>query len=407
MSGRKGGPQRVALLDPGDFTPHYDAELAKGLIRTGCQVKLFTEAGNSEAVPAPYRCGHFYKPLAGAAGRRLPKRGARVLKGLCHLPDMAALRPALGAFGAEVLHCQWAPLPLIDRWAFRWLRRRLPIVLTLHDSNPYNGAANSLMRAGHRSMLQEADAIIVHTRQALDRLTSQWGLDPATVHQVPCGLFDVPAWSPDVPSRSVSGPLVLLLFGKIKHYKGVDILLQAVARLPPEVRTRLKVRIVGEPHLDTAPFQRFAAEHGLGETVQFRFEFVTEAEIGQLIAEADAMVLPYREIDASGIAMTAVASGLPVLASAVDGFAELFADGAGARLVPPNDPEALAAVLREWAEAPQTLVDLRSAMRARRDAFPSWDEIARRTRAVYAEARSRWAHEHDGSRIMSLQGADQ
>jgi len=405
MSGRNAGPQRVALLDPGDFTPRYDSELAEGLIRAGCEVRLFTEAGNSEAIPAPYRCDHFYKPVV-AAGRRLPKAGARILKGFCHLPDMAALRPALGAFGAEVLHCQWAPLPLIDKWAFRWLRRRLPVVLTMHDSNPYNGAESLLMRAGHRSMLNEADAIIVHTRQALDRLTNQWGLDPTTVHQVPCGLFDVPALSPDVPPRPVSGPLVLLQFGKIKHYKGVDILLQAVALLPPDMRKRLKVRIVGEPHMDTAPFQRFVAEHELDDSVEFHFEFVTEAAIGQLIAEADAMVLPYREIDASGIAMSAIASGLPVLASAIDGFAELFADGAGARLVPPNDPEALAAILREWAEAPQTLFDLRRAMRARRDAFPSWDEIARRTRIIYAEARSRWASEHAGSRLMSLQRAN-
>lgn len=386
MSGR--GARRIALLDPGDFTPRYDAELAEALIRDGCDVQLFGAAVGREAAPAPYRREHFYQVLA-----RSPrsKGGARLLKGLSHAPDMARLPRALREFGAEVLHCQWTPLPLLDRWALRWVHRRFPVVITVHDSNPYNGASGAMMRLGYRELLREADAVIVHTRHAADRL-AVWGLDRARIHQLPHGLLDLTkGCGGEKPLSSQPSRLSLLQFGKIKFYKGVDVLLRAVALLPPAARDRLEVQIVGQPYIDTAPLLGFVAQHGLGGTVRFRFEFVDEAELARLLCETDALALPYREIDASGVAMAAVASGLPVIATTVEGFTELFAGQGGARLVPPEDPEALAAVLSEWIEDPGVLAELRTAMQVRRDQVPTWDEIARATRAVYAEAEGRWS----------------
>ena len=105
------------------------------------------------------------------------------------------------------------------------------------------------------------------------------------------------------------------------------MLLEAIARLRPEHRTRLEVTIVGQPYIDTSAYRAFVREHGLEETVKFRFGFVEEVEIDRLFADA---------VDASGVAMTAVAHGLPILASAIGGFKEQFEDGREGRLVPPE-----------------------------------------------------------------------
>ena len=97
------------------------------------------------------------------------------------------------------------------------------------------------------------------------------------------------------------------------------------------------------------------------------------------------MSSPYRKIDASGVAMSAIARGLPVLATAIDGFRELFDGGGGARLVPAEDPRALAAAIAEWAVNPSELDALR-VHESWLAAIPSWTETARRHLEVYAQA---------------------
>ena len=126
-------------------------------------------------------------------------------------------------------------------------------------------------------------------------------------------------------------------FGKIKPYKGVDLLLEALTLVPGDLRERLDVRIVGKPYMDTGGLEQFIHAHGLARCVTLRFEFVSEGEEERLFAKADAIVLPYRDIDASGVAMSAIARGVPVLATAIPGFRELFEGEVGARLVPPGD----------------------------------------------------------------------
>jgi len=93
-----------------------------------------------------------------------------------------------------------------------------------------------------------------------------------------------------------------------------------------------------------------------------RFDFVSDTE-QELFAEADAIVLP---INASGVAMSAIARGLPVLATAVNGFRELFEEGCGPRLVAPAAATAMANAIADWIIAPGQLDTLAEAMWSRR-----------------------------------------
>jgi glycosyltransferase involved in cell wall biosynthesis len=142
--------------------------------------------------------------------------------------------------------------------------------------------------------------------------------------------------------------------------------------------------------MDTSGIERYVHANDLAACVTLRFEFVSEAEEECLFADADAVLLPYREIDASGVAMSAIARGVPVLATAVGGFRELFEDEGGARLVPAGDTAALSRAIANWVSAPDQLDALAEAMLLRRAGIPSWDAIARLHFAVYAESRSRW-----------------
>jgi glycosyltransferase involved in cell wall biosynthesis len=256
--------------------------------------------------------------------------------------------------------------------------------------------------------LHSFDAIIVHTRQAQQRAESI-GVDPAVIHRIPHGLLGNRSHLiPFVKRRPLRDRLVLLQFGKIKPYKGIDLLLKALTLVPRELHNRLDVRIVGKPYMDTAGMEQYVEANDLAGCITFRFEFVSEAEEERLFADADAVILPYRAIDASGVMMTAIARGVPILATDIGGFRELFeSEGGGALLVPPGDAAALSRVIAEWASAPERLHALAEAMLVRRAGIPSWDEIARRHLAVYAEANSRWSAGHKHGRGFSLAGSRQ
>ena len=373
----------VALVDPSEFSPPYDAALAAGLLAAGHRVTIIGSAGGGLGhVAGLEHFGHFYRPLATAVGRRLPTSAVRAAKGLLHVADMARLPALLRRLGVDVIHFQWTPLPLVDQAVLQGLRRVAPVVLTVHDTVPYNGAEPWLMAAGMRRLIQGVDAVITHTEQGGSRLLRQ-GVPQARLHVVPHGLLGART---DAPPPPAGGRIQLLQFGKIKPYKGVDVLLRALAELPPAERERFRIRVVGRPYLDTRVLEALAQDLALADIVRFDFGFVPDTALPDLFAAADALVFPYRDIEASGVLMQAVASGLPVLASRIGAFAEILEDRRQALLVSPNDPTALAAALSSLAKSPEQLVAMRSEMRALRDRVPSWEAIGRQTIAIYAAA---------------------
>jgi glycosyltransferase involved in cell wall biosynthesis len=122
-----------------------------------------------------------------------------------------------------------------------------------------------------------------------------------------------------------------------------------------------------------------------GERVRFVDRFITDPEIPAYFRRADLVVLPYREIDQSGVLYTALAFGKPLVLSAVGGFVEVAEQHGAARLVPPGDEEALAAELGVLLTDESARAELGAAA-ARAAAGPySWDAIAERTLALYRQ----------------------
>jgi glycosyltransferase involved in cell wall biosynthesis len=359
---------RVHLVDPSAFTPPYDHALAAALAGAGVEVELWTSAFAYGEVPAAagYAVRHaFYRRTRGAAG----SRRRQLAKLARHVPDMLRYRRAAGA--ADVVHFQWLAVPPVD---VRLLPSGRPRVLTAHDVLPREPRPGQ--RRAQRRLYERMDAVIVHSEHGRARLVGELGLDPARVHVVPHGAFHhlaalAPAALP--PELPDPGRPVVLLAGLLRPYKGLDVLLEAWRGIE-----EAELWVVGRPRMDLAPLRR-AAPPG----VRFLPRFVSDAELAALLRRADLVVLPYREIDQSGVLFAALAIGAPLLLSAVGGFPEVAATGA-ARLVPPGDPAALHAALRELLADPAARARLAAAARAAAAGPYSWEEAARRTLAVYA-----------------------
>ncbi|HEX6459172.1 MAG TPA: glycosyltransferase family 4 protein [Thermoleophilaceae bacterium] len=361
---------RVQLVDPSAFTPPYDRSLAAALARAGVDVELVTSRFLYGTVPPAegYEVKElFYRRASarglGARGRRLRKLGEHVL-------DM--LRYRRHAETADLVHWQWLSVEQLDAWL---LAPRRPRVLTAHNVVAHERRPGQA--AARRRVLRAMDAVVVHSEHGRDQAVGL-GTDPARVHVIPHGAFDyLTRQEGELPLpaelAAVDGPVVLF-FGLIRDYKGVDVLLRAWREVPDA-----ELWVVGMPRVDMAPLRALAPER-----VRFVPRFVSDLELPAYFRRADLVVLPYRDADQSGVLYTALAFGKPLVLSDVGGFGEVAAHGA-ARLVPPGDEGALAGALRDLLAEPQARARL--AENARRAAAGpySWDSVARRTLALYRE----------------------
>lgn len=368
---------RIILVDSSLFTPPYDLHLGEGLAAIGNEVELVGrklrqgENTSSESVrfsPFFYRLSD---PLRDSRvfGRSL-KLAELPLDAIRFVRHVRRLRP-------DVVHFQWLSIPLIDRWIVDRLRTMgIKVVLTVHDTTPLNDAASSIAQLlGWRQVLQRFDTLIVHTETSRRRLLEMGVTVPVSV--VPHGLLHF-----GEPEQRNRGENIILFFGSIKPYKGLDLLLHAFEQM----RIPAKLRVVGAPR-DKAPYLAILANMQKRDCVELDFRFFDNQEIPSLMANASLVVFPYRLIDGSGALLTALAYRKPFIATGVGMFKELAGESSPS-LVPAGDIDSLASRMDE------ALTDLSRFQQISdriRESIPGWKEIAGLTVEAYGAVGKRSA----------------
>lgn len=381
---------RIAVVDPSDFTPPYDRRLAQALGRhSATESTCLVGAGRGEGSDSHTYVPHFYCLTERIRGRGVPKPFYLGLKGIEHVIDLLRLWRRLANWQPDIIHFQWLPIPGLDRWIIPLFERIAPVVLTVHDTEPFNDDPPSkLQKVGWEGALRALRTLIVHTQFSARRLRKM-GIDTERIHVVPHGLLDdnsdgVPVSRGD-EAREVE-QTVIQFFGTLKPYKGVDVLLRAFAQLRTDEPAVL--RISGRPRMDVDPLRNLARQLGVADRVEWDLRFVPDDEVPVLFREADVLALPYRTIDASGVLTKALLFGRPVVATDIGGIAEFVDDGEEGRLVPPNDPAATANALQQLLDDPSLRIQMGKKARQRAEAIPSWDDIADQTIKVYRQTRN-------------------
>lgn len=411
---------RVHVVDPSAYTPPYDHALCRALGQASAEVELFTSrfAYDTVAPAEDYvRREFFYRRAhrGRAAGPR--SRLPLALKAAEHLPDMLRYRRAARA--ADVAHFQWLTVQPIDvhllprrrigpRGAVVAGALRPVLVLTAHDVLPREPRPGQL--AAQRRLYERMDAVVVHSAHGRRRLTEELGLASQLVHVIPHGVLRPwegathagagvraegasgaepagehaggleSAGALPADFRDAQGPVVLFL-GLLRPYKGLDVLLEAWrATAEPERREAMRdaeLWIVGMPRMEMAPLYEAAtaAERAGSGRVRFLPRFVSAAETGAFMHRASLAVLPYREIDQSGVLFTALGAGTPLLLSDAGGFPEFAADGA-ARTTRAGDAEALSVALAELLADEGALSAMTARARELAAGRYSWQAIA-------------------------------
>lgn len=247
----------------------------------------------------------------------------------------------------------WAPSWLTLAWlTHRWTSAR--VLFLCHNVLPHDGG--KINRVLVRVVLSSGDAIIVQAKEDLSLLNELipgkegvWTPHP-TYAELGLGSDAGPAPSDinvvrarlGLPETAPGTPL-LLFFGFVRPYKGLNVLLEALSAV--HVQMPVHLLVVGEIWGSSEEYRAQIQRLGISDHVTLINEYVPDEHLAHYFRAADVVVLPYVSATQSGVVQLAFGYGLPVIASRVGGLPEVVRDGETGLLVPPGDPDALAAAI--------------------------------------------------------------
>jgi colanic acid/amylovoran biosynthesis glycosyltransferase len=266
-------------------------------------------------------------------------------KAVVVVPRAALFAREMEARGVTHVHCHWATHPTLAAVVIQELAG-IPYSFTCHAHDIYVD----------RTMLQEKirDARFFVTISDFNRrlLTDLYGSDASgKMSVIRCGVRLEP-----VPRRPRTDPPTLITVASLRDYKGHRYLIDACAELAAR-GVRFQLLCAGEGE-ERESLERQIRERGLEDKVKL-LGAKSQREVRELIATASAMVLPsvitgYGKMEGIPVAlMEALASELPVVATAISGIPELVEDGVTGLTVPQRDPRALASAIERVLADPE------------------------------------------------------
>jgi glycosyltransferase involved in cell wall biosynthesis len=232
---------------------------------------------------------------------------------------------------------------------------------------PYDFAVvHSLSAPLIRLVWKRAKALIANS-QGLRGIALRFS-PASSVHVIPNGVES----STYHPVERDWSKVKLLFAGRLVHQKGVDILIQALSKLQD---LRWELDLVGDgPKSDE--YARFVSEAGLADRVHFK-GWLADEDLRKAYQEATHFILPSRHEGMPNVILEAMASGLPVIATRIAGSEELVLDGKTGYLVQMEDPQALAAAIRDLITSSGRSASFGKAGRERVVSQYSWEMVAK------------------------------
>jgi glycosyltransferase involved in cell wall biosynthesis len=304
--------------------------------------------------------------------------------------------------GPKILHILWNyKVELFDRTILMLYFKSLgkKVALTAHNVNQARRDSRDswLNRITLKIQYRLCDHIFVHTQKMKDELCHEYGVGRNAVSVI---RYPVNNAFPDTELTAhgakrllglSNNQRVMLFFGRVVPYKGIEYLLEAVRLLMTDRQADYRLIIAGEPKKGSEEYlkdiQGFVDRNFFPGQVVLRMQFIPDHEIELYLKGADVLVLPYMEIFQSGVLFLAYTFGLPVVATDVGSFRQEVVEGLTGFLCKPGDPVELARALRTYfrSDLYKNLPVHRQELQAHAKRNHSWDAAAEITCNAYAQ----------------------
>jgi glycosyltransferase involved in cell wall biosynthesis len=383
---------RIALLTGGGDRPY-----ALGMVSSMVRQDIAVDFIGSDELDAPELHG---TPLV----RFLNLRGDQSENAPLHrkvvrvLAYYARLIRYVSGSEAPIFHILWNnKFQLIDRTLlmlyYKAMEKRL--LLTAHNVNTRKRDARDsfLNRLSLRVQYALSDHVFVHGDRIKAELISEFHLPEDKVSVIPFGINNT------VPNTALShadakrqlgiseADKILLFFGNIAPYKGLEFLVEAFSKLAKADSTyRLIIagRVKGCESYWRTIEQSIASSWGSDRILQ-RIEYIPDEETEKYFKAADVLVLPYTSVFQSGVLFLGYAFGLPAIATNVGSLGEDIIEGETGFLCQAKDSDDLAQAIRTYfaSDLYENLETRRSHIQHFANERNSWTKVGQRLEQVY------------------------
>lgn len=271
---------------------------------------------------------------------------------------------------------------------FRFLKwRRVKLVVTAHNVLPHE---NSRIDYYLKSIVyKNANAIIVHSKFIKEKLIQNFSVEPKKVSIIPHGNFDYYLPSEETSSDQYRTNLslnksddVLLFFGFIRPYKGLDLLLKAFEKAA-QTNDKLKLIVAGSVLDGKEAVLKDIASNKFSHRILPFLSYIPSEEVVKYFKAADVVVLPYKDIDHSGIIHLAYSFGKAVLGTNVGDFNEVIEDCRSGKVSKSNEPDELANSIVDMFKDKAKLDEMGAYANYLSKTKYSWQDIAKKTIQIY------------------------
>jgi len=279
-------------------------------------------------------------------------------------------------FKPDVIHIQQGHLWF--NFALPFLRR-YPLVLTIHDPRHHIGdrGAHNTPQWAYDFGFHRADQIIVHGKQMRMVVVDELGIKNEMVHVIP-----IIVHGDDMVHRHVQEEdHLILFFGRIWEYKGLEYLIRAEPLITSQV-PNLKIVIAGTGE-DFTRYQRMMVHP---EKFIVHNEFIPHERVAVLFRQASVVVLPYIDATQSAVIPLAYTFSKPVVATTVGSLPEVVDHGQTGFLVPPRNEKALADVIVHLLQNKALRHEMGVKGKRKVDSEYGAETVARQTLLVYEDA---------------------
>jgi glycosyltransferase involved in cell wall biosynthesis len=381
----------------------YDYHLCRALQRTRVDTTLVTstvyELDNLAHNFRVVKLLRLWDPRGSKTRNPIVRKARRAIRGIQYTLQWLRLMRFLRRERPDVVLFGKIHFPY-EYYFLRMLRASgLKLADIVHDVRNYDTRPGSTavvqdldrQVAQYNRIYRLFDALFVHDRTNYDLFLNTYDVPAERLHVIPMATNElVLEVKPDRTCEDLQRAFnvkpdqpVVLFFGTVSRYKGVETLIEAFPAVQRATGARLVIAGFPAKEVDPDALKARAAELGVGDQVSWFLDYVPNERVVPLMELGSVAVFPYHAVSQSAAIQVAYACGKPVVATRVGGLGDIVDDGRSGLLVPPEDPAALGEAIVKILKDPVTAASMGQHAKMLAESKYAWRVVAEQMEPVF------------------------